>query len=81
MKTFLILIESLFRDVYEYLFSNNLLLFDVLEEQIANISKKYDKDDVFKYLTHILNLIKKLGFNVNMNLLINQFIIDLNGGI
>ena len=41
----------------------------------------YDKDDLLKYLFEILELIKKIGYNVNMSLLMNQFLIDLNGGI
>lgn len=81
LKTFLILLESLFRDVYEYYISASVLTFDVLKDDIESISNIYTKDEVLKYLNNILDLIKKIGYNVNMNLLINQFLIDLNGGI
>jgi hypothetical protein len=52
-----------------------------LTEVIKTISDHYDKDDLLKYLFEILELIKKIGYNVNMSLLMNQFLIDLNGGI
>ena len=49
-----------------------------------NSKKLYKKQagyDIMKYLFQVLELNKKVGYNVNMSLLINQFLIDLNGGI
>ena len=57
------------------------IFFDSLLDVIKTISDHYDKDDLLKYLFEILELIKKIGYNVNMSLLMNQFLIDLNGGI
>ena len=81
LKTFLMLLECLFRDIYEYQLLNNILFFTSLEEDIKVISTKLSKDDILKHLFQILELIKKLGYNVNMSLLMNQFLIDLNGGL
>jgi DNA polymerase-3 subunit delta' len=81
LKLFLRLLEAFFRDLYEYRVLNNVLVFDSLTEVIKTISDHYDKDDLLKYLFEILELIKKIGYNVNMSLLMNQFLIDLNGGI
>ena len=78
---FLRLLEAFYRDVYEYQILNNVLVFDSLLDDIKSISLNIDKDDVLKYLFQILELIKKIGYNVNMSLLMNQFFIDLNGGI
>lgn len=81
LKTFLMLLECLFRDVYEYKIVSRVLVFNSLEESIKLIAAKYDGDDILKHIEHILQLIKRISYNVNMNLLINQFLIDLNGGI
>ena len=81
LKLFLRLLEAFFRDVYEYRVLNNVLVFDSLTDVIKTISNHYDKDDLLKYLFEILELIKKIGYNVNMSLFMNQFLIDLNGGI
>ena len=81
LKLFLRLLEAFFRDLYEYRVLNNVLVFDSLLDVIKTISNHYDKDDLLKYLFEILELIKKIGYNVNMSLLMNQFLIDLNGGI
>jgi DNA polymerase-3 subunit delta' len=81
LKLFLRLLEAFFRDLYEYRVLNNVLVFDSLTDVIKTISNHYDKDDLLKYLFEILELIKKIGYNVNMSLLMNQFLIDLNGGI
>ena len=45
------------------------------------IGKNIDKDSILSHMFNVLELIKKIGYNVNMSLLINQFLIDLNGGI
>lgn len=81
LKLFLRLLEAFFRDLYEYRVLNNVLVFDSLTDVIKTISNHYDKDDLLKYLFEILELIKKIGYNVNMSLFMNQFLIDLNGGI
>ena len=81
LKTFLILLECFLRDVYEYKQVNKVLVFESLEEKIKNIALNIDEEVLLKYLFQILELIKKIGYNVNMSLLINQFLIDINGGI
>jgi hypothetical protein len=81
LKLFLRLLEAFFRDLYEYRVLNNVLVFDSLLDVIKTISNHYDKDALLKYLFEILELIKKIGYNVNMSLFMNQFLIDLNGGI
>ena len=81
LKIFLRLLEAYFRDVYEYQLLNNILVFDSLEDEIKMTADLIDKEDILKYLFQILELIKKIGYNVNMSLLMNQFLIDLNGGI
>jgi hypothetical protein len=60
---------------------NRILVYESLEKEIEEIAKNVSKDDVLRYLFMVLELIKKIGYNVNMSLLINQFLIDLNGGI
>ena len=81
LNMFLLLLECLFRDIYEYQILNNILFFKVLEEKIKIIAEKISKDDILKHLFQVLDLIKKMGYNVNMSLLMNQFFIDLNGGL
>jgi DNA polymerase-3 subunit delta' len=81
LNMFLILLECLYRDIYEYQILNNILFFKTLEEKIKIIAEKTSKDDTLKHLFQILDLIKKMGYNVNMSLLMNQFLIDLNGGL
>lgn len=81
LKLFLSLVEGLLRDVYEYQTLNQILLFNSLEKEIELIANNILKDDILRYLFNVLELIKKIGYNVNMSLLINQFLIDLNGGI
>ena len=81
LKTFLMLLECLFRDIYEFKSTSKVITFDSLLEEIKSISDCYTQDDILKFIFQILELIKKTSYNVNMNLLINQFLIDLNGGI
>lgn len=81
LKIFLRLLEAYFRDIYEYQILNKIIVFDSLEEEIKNTANHIEKDDVLKHLNQLLELIKKMGYNVNMSLLMNQFLIDLNGGI
>ena len=81
LKTFLILLECFLRDVYEYKQVNKVLVFNSLEANIKIISENISNDDLLKYLFQVLELTKKIGYNVNMSLLINQFLIDINGGI
>lgn len=81
LNMFLRLLEAYFRDVYEYQVLNKVLIFDSLEDEIKNASTLFDSDDILNYLFQLLELTKKIGYNVNISLLINQFLIDLNGGI
>lgn len=81
LKTFLMLLEGFMRDIYECQTLNQILVFNSLEKEIKTIATEVNKENVLKYLFEILELIKKIGYNVNMSLLINQFLIDLNGGI
>ena len=80
LKMFLILLEALYRDIYEYQISNKVLIFESLIEEIVVISNKYSSEMILKYLFQILELIKKIGYNVGMNLLVNQFLFNLDGG-
>ena len=81
LKTFLVLLEGFMRDILEYQNLNKVLVFDSLIEEIKVLSERLEQNDILKYLFETLELIKKIGYNVNMSLLINQFLIDLNGGI
>lgn len=81
LKTFLLLLESLYRDIYEYQISERVLVFSSLKEQIASISTIYNKEDILKYLFQILELVKKISYNVNVNLLINQLLFEMDGGV
>ena len=81
LNLFLSLLEGFFRDVYEYQLLKQTLVFPALNQEIEIIANNYEKDDILKHLFTVLELNKKLGYNVNMSLLINQFLIDLNGGI
>ena len=76
-----LLLEAFYRDVYEYQTLKRILVFNSLEKEIEMIANSIGKDEILRYLFNVLELIKKLGYNVNMSLLINQFLIDLNGGI
>jgi DNA polymerase-3 subunit delta' len=80
LKSFLILLESFYRDIYEYQINKNILTFTSLSNEITKISSLISSEDVLKYLFQILELIKKSSYNVNMSLLMNQFLIDMNGG-
>ena len=81
LNVFLTLLETYFRDIYEYQLNSQILVFDSLEEQIKMSVGHFSSDEVLKYLFQVLQLSKKISYNVNMNLLINQFLIELNGGI
>ena len=81
LSLFLSLVEGLLRDVYEYQTLHRILVFTSLEKEIEMIGKNIDKDSILSHLFNVLELIKKIGYNVNMSILINQFLIDLNGGI
>lgn len=81
LKVFLILLEAYFRDIFEYKLNGQTLVFDSMEEKIKDTAQYYTPEDIVKYLSNVLQLSKKIGYNVNMGLLINQFLIDLNGGI
>ena len=81
LKTFLVLLEGFIRDIVEYQNSNEVLVFNSFVEEIKVLAQRIDQNDILRYLFVILELIKKIGYNVNMSLLINQFLIDLNGGI
>lgn len=81
LKTFLLLLEALYRDIYEYQISKRVLVFETLKDQIANISVIYKNEDILKYLFQILELDKKISYNVNVNLLINQLLFEMDGGV
>lgn len=81
LKTFLVLLEGFIRDILEYQNLEEVLVFDSLVDEVKKLSQRIDQNDILKYLFETLELIKKIGYNVNMSLLINQFLIDLNGGI
>jgi DNA polymerase-3 subunit delta' len=81
MKTFLLLLECFYRDLYEYQITNNFLVFKSRFEEIKTISAKISSDNILEYLFQILELVKKISYNVNMNLLINQFLLEMDGGV
>ena len=81
LKLFLSLLEAFFRDTYEYQLSKQIIVFSALLNEIEIVASKFEKDEILTHLFSVLELNKKLGYNVNMSLLINQFLIDLNGGI
>ena len=81
LKTFLLLLECFYRDIYEYQIAERVIVFDSLKEKIKNIAKNYSSEEILKYLFQILELVKKIGYNVNMNLIINQFLFDMDGGV
>lgn len=81
LKLFLSLLEAFFRDIYEYQLSKQIIVFSALLNEIEIVASKFEKDEILTHLFSVLELNKKLGYNVNMSLLINQFLIDLNGGI
>lgn len=80
MKLFLTLLEGYFRDIYEYKLKENILYFSSLKEDIMTISTYYSQEELLAFIKQILDLIKKLSYNVNMSLLFNRFLIDLKGG-
>lgn len=80
LKIFLSLVECLFRDIYELQINNKIINLVSLENDLNELSLKYSSEELLNYLKQILELQKKLGYNVNMSLLINQFLIDLKGG-
>ena len=81
LKVFLLLLEAFYRDVYEYQIAKRVFVFNSLKEQIANISNRYTSEDILKYLFQILELVKKISYNVGMNLLINQLLFEMDGGV
>lgn len=80
LKMFLLLLESFYRDIYEYQISKRILVFEALKEEIANIANRYSSENILKYLFQILELVKKISYNVGMNLLINQLLFEMDGG-
>ena len=81
LKTFLVLLEGFIRDIVEYQNLDKVLVFNSLVEEIKILAQRIDQNDILRYMFETLELIKKIGYNVNMSLFINQFLIDLNGGI
>ena len=81
LKTFLVLLEGFIRDIVEYQNLEKVLVFNSLIEEIKILAQRIDQNDILRYMFETLELIKKIGYNVNMSLFINQFLIDLNGGI
>ena len=49
-------------------------------EEIKETSMRFTGNVLLKYINQILELEKKMGYNVNINLLFNQLLIDLRGG-
>jgi len=81
LKMFLVLLECFYRDIYEYQITNRILVYNSLLEEIKKISKKISSENILNILFQILELIKKIGYNVNMNLLLNKFLSETNGGV
>ncbi len=80
LQNFLVLLEGFYRDTYEYLVSQKVLHFNAYLELIESFSKHVKSDEVLQSMQLILELQKKLGYNVNTSLLINQLLINLRGG-
>lgn len=80
LQSFLWLLEGFYRDVYEYLVSGQVMHFNAYLEQIKDFSNKVSTDFIINSLDSILELSKKLVYNVNVSLLVNQLLIDLRGG-
>ena len=80
MQAFLTLLEKFYRDLYEYQISGSVLTFKSIEEEIKETSMRFTGNVLLKYINQILELEKKMGYNVNINLLFNQLLIDLRGG-
>ena len=80
MLSFLNLIEGFYRDTYEFIVSEKVLHFTTYLEEIKAFSAYVNANDVLESLKLILELRKKLGYNVNTSLLINQLLINLRGG-
>ena len=81
LTLFLNLLEALYRDIYEYKIRRQVLVFDSMENVIEELANKKDADSLLKHLFDIVELNKKIKQNVSINLAVNQFLIDLNGGI
>ena len=81
LSLFLNLLECFYRDIYEYKIRKEVLVFSSMENIIEELSVKYDADSLLKHLFEIVELNKKIKQNVSINLSVNQFLIDLNGGI
>jgi DNA polymerase-3 subunit delta' len=81
LRLFLTLLECFYRDIYEYKISKHVLVFNSLEEKIKELSIKIDSEEILKYLFNIIELNKRIKQNVSINLAVDQFLIDLNGGI
>ena len=81
LSLFLNLLECFYRDIYEYKIRKEVLVFGSMENIIEELSVKYDADSLLKHLFEIVELNKKIKQNVSINLSVNQFLIDLNGGI
>ena len=81
LSIFLNLLECFYRDIYEYKIRKEVLVFSSMENIIEELSVKYDADSLLKHLFEIVELNKKIKQNVSINLSVNQFLIDLNGGI
>ena len=80
LLSFLNLIEGFYRDTYEFIVSEKVLHFTTYLEEIKAFSAYVNANDVLESLKLILELRKKLGYNVNTSLLINQLLINLRGG-
>ena len=80
LAMFLELIEGFYRDCLELAINKKVINYPSLLSEISLIADRLSIDELIKYLNLILELGKKLSYNVNINLLVDQLLIDLKGG-
>ncbi|MBQ7140755.1 MAG: hypothetical protein IJO32_04560 [Bacilli bacterium] len=74
------IINLIYMDVLNLKLKNNIETFKEYKEQIQNIEKTNDLNELFRKINLIIDVNDKLKYNVNINMLMDKFIIEFSGG-
>lgn len=74
------IINLIYMDVLNLKLKNNIETFKEYKEQIQNIKKINDLKELFRKINLIIDVNDKLKYNVNINMLMDKFIIEFSGG-
>lgn len=71
--------KMLYYDIMKYMLNNKCRYFAKYDEIIKHIAKLNDIDSITKKLMIISNTIEKIKYNVNLNLLLDKYVMEMGG--